>query len=208
MLAIVIGAGKLGFSIARLLTEEGYDVTLIEKDESRLQVIEERLDVIALPGNGASISVLEAAGVADAKLMVAVTETDEVNMVACLLGKQAGVEQTIARVRNPEYLEDLSASKNLFSGIDLIINPEMVTAREIAKLIEVPEALDVVYYAKGKVMLIELPIHQGTPVEGARIDSLRMGRPFLIAAISRNNKVIIPKGQDHLLAGDIIFLFS
>lgn len=208
MLAIVIGAGKLGFSIARLLTEEGYDVTLIEKDESRLQVIEERLDVIALPGNGASISVLEAAGVADAKLMVAVTETDEVNMVACLLGKQAGVEQTIARVRNPEYLEDLSASKNLFSGIDLIINPEMVTAREIAKLIEVPEALDVVYYAKGKVMLIELPIHQGTPVEGARIDSLRMGRPFLIAAISRNNKVIIPKGQDHLLAGDIIFLLA
>lgn len=208
MLAIVIGAGKLGYSIARLLAEAAYDVTLIDKNESRLQNIEERLDVNVLVGNGASIVVLEEAGIAEAKLMVAVTESDEVNMVACMLGKQAGVEQTIARVRNPEYLEEQNPGKTLFSGIDLIINPEMVTAREISKLIEVPEALDVVYFAKGKLMLLELPIHQGTPAEGARIDSLKNDPPFLIVAISRNHEVIIPKGKDRLLAGDVIFLLA
>ena len=104
MHAIVIGAGKLGFSIARLLAAEDYDVTIIEKIEERGINLEEHLDVNVIYGNGASISVLEAAGVSQAKLMVAVTEVDEVNMVACMLGKQAGVEQTIARVRNPEYL--------------------------------------------------------------------------------------------------------
>jgi len=208
VLAIVVGAGKLGYSIARLLAEENYNVTIIDKNEDRVQNVAERLDVNAVCGNGASIAVLEEANIAEAKLMVAVTESDEVNMVACMLGKQVGVEQTIARVRNPEYLEDNRASKTLVSGIDLIINPEMVTAREIAKLIEIPEALDVVYYSQGKVMLIELAVHEGTPVVGAQIDSLRMDRPFLIAAISRKGKVIIPKGKDRLLAGDIIFLLA
>jgi len=208
VLAIVVGAGKLGYSIARLLSEEDYDVTVIDKDEKRIQNVQDRLDVNAICGNGASIAVLEEADITNAKLLVAVTESDEVNMIACMLGKQVGVERTIARVRNPEYLEDNRVNKTLVSGIDLIINPEMVTAREIAKLIEIPEALDVVYYAKGKIMLIEIPIHQGTPVEGSKIESLRLDRPFLIAAISRKGKVIIPSGKDQLLAGDIIFLLA
>lgn len=208
MHAIVIGAGKLGFSIARLLAAEDYDVTIIEKNEERGVNLEEHLDVNVIYGNGASISVLEAAGVSQAKLMVAVTEVDEVNMVACMLGKQAGVEQTIARVRNPEYLEDKSAGRELISGIDLIINPELVTAREIAKLIEVPEALDVVYYADGRIMLLELPIQQDSPIVGKPIDSLRMDRPFLIAAITRKKKVIIPRGSDKLQVGDIVFVLA
>lgn len=208
MHAIVIGAGKLGFSIARLLSAEDYDVTIIEKNEERGVNLEEHLDVNVIYGNGASITVLEAAGVSQAKLMVAVTEVDEVNMVACMLGKQAGVEQTIARVRNPEYLEDKSAGRELISGIDLIINPELVTAREIAKLIEVPEALDVVYYADGRIMLLELPIQQDSPIVGKPIDSLRMDRPFLIAAITRKKKVIIPRGSDKLQVGDIVFILA
>jgi len=208
MHAIVIGAGKLGFSIARLLAAEDYDVTIIEKIEERGINLEEHLDVNVIYGNGASISVLEAAGVSQAKLMVAVTEVDEVNMVACMLGKQAGVEQTIARVRNPEYLEDKRAGRDLISGIDLIINPELVTAREIAKLIEVPEALDVVYYADGRIMLLELPIQQDSPIVGKPIGNLRLDQPFLIAAITRKKKVIIPRGSDKLQGGDIVFVLA
>ncbi|MEL7622018.1 MAG: Trk system potassium transporter TrkA [Clostridiales bacterium] len=208
MLAIIVGGGKLGFSIAELLTEEDYDVTVIEKNEEHIASLEDKLDIHVIQGNGASISVLESAGIAEAGLLVAVTASDEVNMVACMLGKQAGVKSTIARVRNPEYLEEKSSGANFLSGIDLIINPELVTAREIAKLIEVPEALDVMYYADHKVMLLELPISEKSPVKGLAMSQLNPQLPYLIIAVARNHKVIIPRGNDKILAGDTIFLLA
>ena len=208
MFAIIVGGGKLGFSIAQLLNEEDYDVTIIEAAEDRCRIIDDRLDVITLQGNGASISVLEEAGIAQADLMVAVTGSDEVNMVACMLAKQAGVGNTVARVRNPEYVEDKSSSRNLLSGIDLIINPELVTAREILKLIEVPEALDVMYFYNRKMMILELPINEGSAADGRRIDQIKTEWPLLIVAIIRKKKVLIPRGSDKIMAGDTIYLLA
>ena len=208
MLAIVVGGGTLGYAVADLLTRENYDVTVIENDEDHVAVLEEKLDVSVVRGNGASIAVLKGAGVSKASLLLAVTGSDEVNMVACMLGKQAGVQSTIARVSNPEYLEEKTSGEGFLSGIDLIINPELVTAREIAKLLEVPEALDVMYYANHKAMMLELPITGKSPVREMSLNQLNPDLPHLIVAIHRNHKIIIPRGSDKLLEGDVIFLLA
>jgi len=208
MLAIIVGGGTLGYSLAELLTRENYDVTVVEIKEENAAVLRERLDVSVIQGNGASIAVLERAGVSEANLLMAVTGYDEVNMVACMLGKQAGVQNTIARVSNPEYLEEKAPGASLLSGIDLIINPELVAAEEIAKLMEVPEALDVMYSAKRKVMMLELLITEKSPVKGWNLNQLNPELPHLIVAIHRNHKIIIPRGSDKLLEGDIIFLLT
>ncbi|MEA4891229.1 MAG: Trk system potassium transporter TrkA [Peptococcaceae bacterium] len=208
MFAIIVGGGKLGFSVAQLLNEEDYEVTVIEPVEDRCRILEDRLDVITIQGNGASISVLEEAGIDQASLLVAVAGSDEVNMVACMLAKQAGVARTVARVRNPEYLEDKNSGRNFLSGIDLIINPELVTAREIVKLIEVPEALDVMYCFDRKAMVLELPIPEGSSAAGRRIDQIKTEWPLLIVAIIRKKKVLIPRGSDRIMAGDTIYLLA
>lgn len=208
MRAIIIGAGKIGFNIAKLLVQEKHDVTVIDKSEERLAMLQENLDVQCHLGNGASISTLEDAGVKDAQLLLAVTETDEVNMMACMLAKRVGVEKTVARVRNPEYAEDSSYKKQVFPGIDLIINPELVTAKEISKLIDVPEALDVVYYAGGKIQLLELKLTADAPVAHKFLKDLNFNYPYLIVAIVRNGQMLIPRGSDKLLPNDIIFILG
>ncbi|MDR0468527.1 MAG: Trk system potassium transporter TrkA, partial [Peptococcaceae bacterium] len=195
-------------SLADLLTKENYDVTVIEIDEDNASALEERLDVSVVRGNGASIAVLEKAGVSKASLLLAVTGFDEINMVSCMLGKQAGVQNTIARVSNPEYLEEKSSGASFLSGIDLIINPELVTAREIAKLMEVPEALDVMYYANHKAMMLELPITDKSPVRNMSLNQLNPELPHLVVAIHRNHRIIVPRGSDKLLEGDVIYLLA
>jgi K+ transport systems, NAD-binding component len=138
MKVIIIGAGKVGFSMAQLLSTENHDVTVIEQTPERQQVLEDTLDVQVILGSGSSTSVLQSAGVGDADMLLAVTEYDELNMVACLIAKQYGAKTTVARVRNPEYLEVKGFSLNGLMGIDLIINPERVTANEIVEIIKTP----------------------------------------------------------------------
>lgn len=208
MRAIIIGAGKIGFNIAKILAKENHDVTVIEKQEERGKIIQEYLDIQVLVGNGASESVLEEAGVKEANLVVAVTEVDEVNMIACMLAKNYGVQKTVARVRNHEYANNNKRGHGVFPGIDFIINPELVTAKEIAKLVAVPEALDVVYYAEGKIQLLELKIPENAPVANKYIRDLKFDAPFLIAAIVRDEKMLIPRGKDLIKPNDIIFVLA
>ncbi len=209
MRVIIIGAGKIGFNIAKILVQEKHDVIVIEKDEERAKILMESLDIQVIIGNGASSSVLREAGINEANLVVAVTEIDEVNMIACMLAKNFSVDKTVARVRNPEYLEDNpEQSKRVLPGIDLVINPELVTAKEIAKLIDVPEALDVVYYGNGKIQLLELKITAEAPVANKYIKDLKFNYPYLIVSIFRAGKMMIPRGDDKLLANDIIFILA
>lgn len=208
MRTIIIGAGKVGYSIAQMLALEKQDVVVIEKDASRQKIVEESLDVQTVLGSGASISVLQEAGVKDADLVVAVTEVDELNMIACLIAKQLGVPRTVARVRNPEYIDTAKIASCSSIGIDLIINPERVTAQMIAKLIEVPEAINVEYYADGKVQLLELRLTEEAPVVYKKLRDIQMEPPFLIVAILRHEQMIIPRGGDQLLPGDLIFVMA
>lgn len=208
MKAIIIGAGKIGFNIAETLSREGHDVYVVEKDEERQQVVADNLDVQAVLGNGADSELLESIGIEHADLLVAVTESDELNLLACMLAGQYGVEKTVARVRKPEYDRNNRLMQNPALNVDLIINPERVAAAEIAKIITVPEAVDVNYYAKGKIMLLELLIEEGNPVIGKALKDIHGDYHFLVAAILREDNLIIPRGADVLRAEDRVFIIG
>ncbi len=208
MNVIIIGAGKVGFSMAQLLSDEGNDVVIIEQSQERLQLVEDALDVQVIFGSGSSTSVLEAAGVRSADMMIAVTEFDELNMIACLLAKKYGVKTTVARVRNPEYLEVKGFSLNETLGIDLFINPERVTAKEIYKIIKNPEAFSVEYYANGKVQLIELEIDEDSPIKGKKLKEMDSSIPYNIVAIVRDHKMLVPSGEDIFRVEDHINIIA
>jgi len=206
--AIIIGAGKVGYNIAQMLSYEGHDVIVIDIDQTRLSTVEEHLDVQTIRGNGASAEVLKEAGVRNAGLLAAVTERDELNMVSCYVAKSFGAVRTIARVRNPEYMNLNHLTGKETMGIDLIINPEKVTANEIAKLIDNAEAHNVEYYADGKVQLLELKVPENAPCAGKELQELDFSHPFLIVAILREGRMIIPRGKNRILASDIIFVLA
>ena len=206
MQVIIIGSGKVGFSLAEMLSLEQHDVVVIEKDEERRQIIGEHLDIQTVAGNGASPAVLLNAGIRTADMLIAVTEQDEINMVSCMLAKQFGVQRTVARVRNPEYTEGSQAVSYPKIGIDLVINPEQVTAREIAKLIEVPEALNTDYYAEGRIQMVEIKIGHRAPVVGKKLKELNFPQPVLIACILRNHNMIVASGEDMIRQGDHVFV--
>lgn len=208
MKAIIIGAGKVGFSMAEMLSEENHDVIVIEQSPERQQILEDTLDIQVINGSASSFSVLEAAGVREADLLLAVTEFDELNMLACMLAKQYGTKITVARVRNTEYLELKDIPLNQLMGIDLIINPERVTAFHIAQIVKNPEALNVDYYAEGKVQLVELRIQPDSPLVGKKLKDVDSSLPYNIVSIVRKHKTIVPRGQDTFYAGDHINLMA
>lgn len=208
MNVIVIGAGKVGFSMAQLLSDEGNDVVVIEQSQERQQLLEEALDVQVIYGSGSSTSALEAAGVHKADMLIAVTEYDELNMIACLLAKKYGVKTTVARVRNPEYLEVKGFSLNETLGIDLFINPERVTAKEIYKIVQNPEALSVDYYAEGKVQLIELEVDEDSRIKGKKLKELDSSIPYNIVAIVRDRKILVPSGDDVFRVADRVNILA
>jgi len=203
---IIVGAGKVGFNLAQMLSYEQHDVVVIEMDEERRQIIGEHLDIQTVGGNGASPTVLQEAGVREADMLIAVTEMDEINMVACMMAKQFGVPRTVARVRNPEYTEGQPSISYREMGIDFIINPEQVTAREVAKVIEVPEALNVDYYAEGRIQMIEVKISPQAPVVGKKLKDLNIPNQCLIACILRDSGMVVARGEDMIQAGDLVFI--
>lgn len=206
MRVVIVGAGKVGFSLAQCLVEENHDVIVIEEDEARRNIIQNSLDVMTIPGNGASPKVLMNMDVRSADLMIAVTDSDEVNMVACMAAKQAGINQTIARVRNTDYIGKQEAEFHRSLGIDLTINPELVTAVEISRILFIPAALEVEDFAGGMVRLLEVKIRPESPLANIPICELELPSNILIAGILRKSKMIIPNGYDMLKPYDNVFL--
>ncbi len=207
MRIIIVGAGKVGYSLAEKLSIENHDVFLVELSAERLAIVEQNLDIQCIEGDGASISILEQAEVNNADMLIAVTNTDEVNILACLLAKEFSVPRTIARVKNQEYIRE-KAFRFKNWGIDLVINPDVVAAETISRLVEVPEAINVEYYARGRVQLLELRIDDDSPVIGKKLSRLRFDPPYLIVAILRNSKIIIPHGDDEIIPEDIVFVVA
>jgi len=203
---VIVGAGKVGYSLAQCLVEENHNVIVIEEDETRRNIIQNSLDVMTIHGNGASPRILMDSDVRSADLMIAVTDSDEVNMVACMAAKQAGIARTIARIRDiePNSREEIEFHRSL--GIDLTINPEYVTALEISRILMIPSALEVEDFADGKVRLLELKIRSESPMVNTPLADLELPNNVLIAGILRRNKIIIPNGRDILLPHDNVFL--
>ncbi len=210
MKVVIVGAGKVGFSLAQILAAEKNDVTVVEINEKRANIIKELLDIKVINGNGASFPVLEEAEVNEADLFIAVTENDEFNIVASVIAKSLKVTKTIARVRNPDYDYNVSnkITREKFLGIDLIINPERVTAKEISKLISVPELVNVEYFAHGKIQTIEFKVNDNFKYLGTPLKDLPLPDRCILVAILRNDKIIIPTGDDTICAGDLVFALS
>ncbi len=208
MKIVIVGAGKVGFTLAQRLTQENHDVIVIEQDDDRRAIVEHSLDVMTIAGNGASPRVLAEVGPGDVGLLIAVTDSDEVNMIACVAAKQHGVPKVIARVRNTEYLEEDCQAFGRTLGIDLIINPEMVTAVEISQILKTPAALDVEDFAGGKVRLLEVKVREHSPYSGVALRYLPLPDNVLIAGILRHNKMIIPSGSDAVEDNDSVFFLG
>ena len=206
MKIIIIGAGKVGIQIAKTLSSENHDVMLIEKDEARRQMAQDNLDILTILGNGGNVKILEQAGIKEADMLIAVTDSDEVNMLACMTAKQFGVPKKIARIRNSEYLYANVLSREKL-GIDLTINPERATAREIIKLLKSPKNVaQIQSFAGGRVKLIELKIDNNFPFIDQQLKNIDFKHPILVAAIYRNDKIIIPNGEEKIIVNDNLYI--
>ena len=206
MRIVIVGGGVVGQNLAEELIQEDHDLTIIDRDPVNVQRLAERLDLFALCGDGGSPRVLEEAGVKDAEMVVAVTDSDHLNMFICLLAETMGVRHKMARVRNDEYTTPRALEfirKKL--SIDRIINPEALVVDHIEQIIAAPGATDVHELAQGRVLVHTFNIHAGVPLAGRKLKDVRgllPGEPFLIVSLSRNGSLIIPGGEDELRIGD------
>jgi len=211
MKVIIIGAGGVGYHLAERLSEENQDVVVIESDPDRAEETSDQLDVMTVVGNGASLPVLERAGVRGANILMAVTSKDEVNLIACLAGARMGVGYTIARVSNPEYHASDSVLSQDVLGIDLMINPARESAWETFHLLRSPAATDVTSFANGRLQLLGLMVKEGAPVAGKTLAQLGQeleGTHYVLTAILRDQETIIPTGTTCIEAGDQVYLMS
>ena len=207
MRIIIVGVGKIGLTLAKTISAEGHDVVLVDKDESAIKTAHNTLDVIGITGNGATAPILESAGAARADILIATASTDELNILICLLAKKMGVQQTIARIRDPEYARDVyRMSADL--GLSMILNPELLAAGEITRALKYPSAIKIENFARGKVSLVEFRIEDNNPLKGKKIMDIGGLLPVrvLVCAIVRGENVIIPRGNDTIEAGDIIYV--
>lgn len=209
MKIIIIGSGKVGYTLAENLVKEKFDVIVIDKNHYALERIENNLDVMCIKGNGVSTGILLEAGVDTADLLIAVTESDEINMVCCLTAKKLGVLKTIARIRDPEYAAELSILKEQL-GLNLVINPEQAAAEEIANSISFSSAINIESFAKGMVKMIDLKATADMNIVGKTIQKIdrETNSSVLIGVIVRAGKVIVPKGDFIIENNDDMYIIG
>ena len=202
MKIVIIGCGKVGTSIARELNTSGHDITVVDNNGAAVRRLSESLDVMGIEGNGATYEALSEAGAETADLVIAATARDEVNLYACLMARAAGVPHTIARVRSPEYTDDLYRVKDQLR-LSMSINPELTEAIEISRLLRFSGALEIDSFAKGAVELIKVLVPPNSPLcdkKISQIDTLK-GR-VRICTVERGNEVYIANGETRIKAGD------
>lgn len=204
---VIVGDGKVGSTLSEMLSEEGHSVTIIDKNPHVLRRHTEEMDVIGILGNGAGMESQKEAGVETADLLIAATSSDEVNMVACLLGKKLGCKNTIARIRNPEYYEQLRLLRDDL-GLSFTINPELSAAGEIANIISFPNADSLGSLAGGRVRIVRYTLEEGSPLAGLKLMDIKQkrGSNVVVCAVERDGEVHIPKGDFALQEYDHIYI--
>jgi len=208
MKIIVVGAGKVGYSLCERLVQDDHDVYLIDRSQERIHNLENMLDVSLVCGNGSDIQLLNEIGMYDVGIFIAVTDSDEVNMLSCAVAKIAGVPSTVARVRDTNIAENMDDTMKARLGVDLFINPEMVTAQELLHIIETPSALDVEEFGQGSVRLIEFKINSTFPLINKPLKELTFPEGVLLVGILRLGEMIIPHGESILLPNDSVFFLG
>ena len=205
MKIIIVGCGKVGSTLAEHLNLEGHDITIIDKHGDKLKFLSERIDVLGVEGNGASISTQREAGVQNSDILIATTNSDELNLLCCLIAKKAGNCQTIARIRDPEYYHEMRYIRDELN-LSMVINPEQAAAAEIARIIKFPSAMKVDTFAGGRVELIKISIPEGSKLDGLQLLEMEKNLrcKVLICTVERGEELLIPHGDFTLKAGDIV----
>ncbi|MBR6801250.1 MAG: Trk system potassium transporter TrkA [Eubacteriaceae bacterium] len=205
MNVVIVGCGLVGRTVAQQLSNENVDITLIDNDYQTLKTVSDTYDVMGFCGNGASYEVQVEAETSKADLLIAVTPSDEINILCCLLAKKLGAKNTIARVRNPEYIHQLEFMKEDL-GLSMSINPEYAAAEEIMNLIRFPQALNVQGFENGRLNMVDLLLEEGNPLIGLKLYEIykKYNIRLLICAVNRNKEVIIPNGDTLLCENDVI----
>ena len=207
MKIIVVGDGKVGHTLVENLAKEGHAVVVVDTNGEKLRRCEDTLDVMCVEGNGASVSVLKDAGAAEADLVIAVTNGDEANLVCCLIAKKLGAKHTIARVRNTDYRRDAEMLKREI-GLDMVINPDLAAAREIARIISFPAAFSVEPFARGRIDMIGFYVSAKDALAGVPLSTFNRKRiaEVLFCAAEHEGEYIIPDGNFVPQPGDRLYM--
>ncbi len=203
---LIVGCGKVGSTLAEQLANEGHDITVIDTNEEAVRRVTSQCDVMGVVGNGVVHRVQKDAGIEYADMFIAMTGSDELNLLCCLIAKKATTTcRTIARVRNPDFISERGFIKEKL-GINMLINPELEAANEIARLFSIPSAIEVDTFARGRIDLMTTILPANSPLAGQPIRHAlgKLSGKVLICAIERGQDVIIPTGDDQLLPGDKI----
>lgn len=205
----IVGCGKVGTALIEQLNKEGHDITAIDTNKDVVEAVVNKIDIMGVVGNGASYNIQIEAGIENTDLLIAVTGSDEVNLLCCLIAKKYGSCHAIARVRNPVYSQEISMLKDEL-GLSMIVNPEFAAANEIARVLRFPSAIKIDTFAKGRVELLKFRITSGSPLDNSSLIDIskRLKCDVLICAVERDDQVIIPNGSFVLKEKDIISIVA
>ena len=206
---IIVGCGKVGRTLAEELNEEDNNITVIDTDAAKVKALSEMTDVMGIVGNGAMHSVQKEAGIADADLLIAVTGSDELNLLCCLIAKKEGDCQTIARIKNPQYSNESEYFMDEL-GLAMVINTEYAAASEIARVLRFPSAIKIDTFANGKVELVKFRLPDESPIVGMSVKSMAMSLKcdVLVCTVERNNEAYIPNGDFVFAEKDVISIIA
>ena len=207
---IIVGDGKVGYTLANHLSNEDHNITIIDKNEEALQKADETLDVMCVKGTGASVSVLTEAGIDEADLVIAVTSKDELNMLTCFIAKKLSDKvKTIARIRDPEYYDDFTVLWQTM-GVDRVINPEFTAAQEIANILQFPSAMNIEAFFGGKERLAQFRVMEGDMLVGTKVSKLSNKLPgnVLFVAVERDTISYIPDGDFIFEVNDLVYVMG
>lgn len=209
MKIIIVGCGRVGRTLAEELNQEDNDVTVIDPSYQKVEELSSKFDVMGVVGNGASYQTQIEAGIERADLLIAVTGSDELNLLCCLIAKRAGNCQTIARVRNPEYNDEIGFVKEAL-GLAMTINPEHAAAQEIARVLQFPSAIKIDTFAKGRVELLKFRVAPDSRLAGMLVMEIapKLGADVLICAVEREEEVFIPKGDFRIREKDVVSIIA
>ena len=196
MRVVIVGAGKLGYTIAELLSNEQIEVVVVDQDENQLTAVKENLDVMTINKSGSNPITLNDPDISGADIFIAVTATDEINMVACVLAKKHGIRHTIARIRDMQFMGEAREYLKKNFDIDLLLNPELIAAQEIYRILMTPAALNVDDFAGGKVRLFEAKIDKHSKWINIPLKNMKLPEGVLAGLIHRDHRMIIPHGDD------------
>lgn len=206
---VIIGDGKVGYALADRLSKEDNDIVIIDRNREALEKASETLDVMCLHGNGLSAHILEEAGARNTDLLIAATSSDEMNMVCCLTGKKLGARHTVARIRDPEYANELGMLKREL-GLDMVINPEQAAAQEIARYLRFSSAISVETFARGSIELVEFRVTENDLLSGIKLSKLtpKINLRILFPIVQRGEDLIVPDGEFEMRPGDTAFVIG